>query len=550
MKTLKFLLSASALMVLMVQASWAQRMVFSTETGKIGIVAVSFSDVKDNKMDVNLVVTWVDPELKPLTDRLSVIGFDPRGIEFSSNLVRYLPIANTDIFAFNSTFTFRVELDERFPGGDINLKFPFFYAPTLPLAMVPASRIPFSFTRPRAYLATAKVDKSKLVDKTPPLLAIVTPEGVSQGLKPIIESETVRIKLNASDFFGVEKVTINNIVAQKLSDSLYVADIMLRFGFESPITVIAQDVSGLRTTTNFAIESRRPVAPVVAAQTANQPGATAPENQEQPRELSPLEIDIPDIGITFPHRFALIIGNEDYSTYQRGLRTESDVEFAIRDAETFKLYAKKVLGIPEANIILHTNATAIEMSRALNQINAIAKITEGKAEIFVMYAGHGFPDEKTQEPYLIPVDVSGSDLKFAIKLSDLYAKLTEHPTKRVTVFIDACFSGGGREQGLLAARAVKVRPRENPLQGNLIVFAAASGDQSALPWKEMNHGMFTYHVLNKLKETKGELTYGELSDYLRINVATRSVLVNQKEQNPQTNISPAVRENWRNWTMR
>jgi WD40 repeat protein len=285
--------------------------------------------------------------------------------------------------------------------------------------------------------------------------------------------------------------------------------------------------------------------PMLAATTQAQ-SAISPK----PTLKSDVDIDIPKSASKKPNRYALIIGNEDYSSYQRGLKTESNVEFAVSDAESFRNYATNIMGVPEENVILRTNATAMEMHRAISQINTIIKIGEGNSEVFVMYAGHGFPDEKTQEPYLIPVDVSGADLQFAIKLTDFYAKLTEHPSKRVTVFLDACFSGGGREQGLIAARGVKLRPRENVLKGNLVVFAATSGDQSALPWKEKNHGMFTYHLLQKLKETKGDITYQELSDYLKHNVATRSVLVNQKEQNPQTNISSDVVDTWGNWRLK
>lgn len=291
--------------------------------------------------------------------------------------------------------------------------------------------------------------------------------------------------------------------------------------------------------------------PMLAITPRNTPSISSQpvaEVQAQPSlALSDVDVDIPLIGKPDPNRYALIIGNEDYSSYQKGLKTEANVEFAVHDAEVFKDYALKILRIPKDNIIFRANATAMEMHRVLSMINTIAKINEGRAEIFVMYAGHGFPDEKTQEPYLIPVDVSGADLQFAIKLSEFYGKLTEHPTKRVTVFLDACFSGGGRDQGLIAARGVRVRPKENALCGNLVVFAATSGDQSALPWRDKGHGMFTYHLLQKLKETKGEISYGDLSEFLRTTVGTRSVIINQKEQNPQTNVSGDVVETWTSW---
>lgn len=259
-----------------------------------------------------------------------------------------------------------------------------------------------------------------------------------------------------------------------------------------------------------------------------------------------IEVDmIQDLGIQpNPYRYALIIGNEDYSSFQLGLKTESNVDFARRDAETFKKYARYVLGVPEENIIFLTDARAIQMHRAINKINMIANITKGKSEIFFYYAGHGFPDEKTKEPYIMPVDVSGSDLEFALSLNEVYKKLTEHPTKRVTVFLDACFSGGARNQGLIAARGVKIQPKENIFKGNMVVFSASSGDQSSLPYKEKQHGMFTYHLLKKLQETKGNITYRELSEYLKENVAVKSIMVNNKEQIPETNVSVDIENTW------
>jgi hypothetical protein len=272
-----------------------------------------------------------------------------------------------------------------------------------------------------------------------------------------------------------------------------------------------------------------------------------PEISEAQEMVSDIDQNIPEISKKFPYRFALIIGNEDYSSYQLSLAEEVDVEFARNDARAFRNYAEKTLGIPERNIVFLTDATRGQMSQAISKMNLLAKNAFGKAEIFFYYAGHGLPNEVTQEPYLIPVDVSGKDIESAIKLKDVYAKLTEYSSKRVTVFLDACFSGGARSQGLMAARGVKIEPKEGGLEGNLIVFSASKGIQSALPYREKYHGFFTYYLLKKFQETRGELSYKELADYLKEKVGLESVLLNDKEQNPQVNVSPTVKNDWTNW---
>ncbi len=251
-----------------------------------------------------------------------------------------------------------------------------------------------------------------------------------------------------------------------------------------------------------------------------------------------------------PYRFALIIGNEDYSSYQTGLNAESNVDFAKKDAQEFKQLCIKSLNVQEENIIYLEDARFTEMMKSLKKINGILNVTQGKAEVFVFYAGHGFPDENTKEPYLVPVDGSGTDLDITgIKLTYFYEMLTTYPAQRITVFLDACFSGGARNQGLVAARGVKVIPKATPdaVKKNLVVFTASSGNQTSLPYKEKQHGLFTYFLINKLSETKGNITYAELSNYLKEQISIKSVLINSKQQDPQTNVSPEVEAVWQLW---
>jgi WD40 repeat protein len=249
------------------------------------------------------------------------------------------------------------------------------------------------------------------------------------------------------------------------------------------------------------------------------------------------------------NRFAVIIGNEDYSSYQTGLEKEANVEFAINDAQSFMEYAKKFLNVPEENIVFKTNARYMEMNNAMKKIGMITK-TNAEAEIIFYYAGHGLPDEKTKEPYLVPVDVSSADLEYAIPLKGLYAKLTENPTKRITVFLDACFSGGARNVGLVQARAVKVKPKEEILSSNLVVITSSSNEQSSLPYKAKGHGIFTYFLLKKIEETKGNVKYKDLFEYVQKQVSTQSIIVNSKDQVPQCNISPTITDKWQDWNLK
>ena len=265
---------------------------------------------------------------------------------------------------------------------------------------------------------------------------------------------------------------------------------------------------------------------------------------------SDVDRNIPNNPGSNPQRFALVIGNEDYHKYQKGISTEMNVEYARNDATILKEYLVKTLGFPERNVYLLLDATAGEMNQKLDLISKLVAKAGDDAELVFYYAGHGLPHEVTHIPFLIPVDVSGSNLNPAIKLSDVYQKLGASGASRVTIFLDACFTGGGRASGLLAARSVRIKPSAGDLSGNTIVFTATSGEQSALPYSKEKHGMFTYYLLKKVQETGGDITYGDLADYLIKTVSSESLHVNEKEQDPEVRVSFEVKDEWRGFGMK
>ena len=62
--------------------------------------------------------------------------------------------------------------------------------------------------------------------------------------------------------------------------------------------------------------------------------------------------------------------------------------------------------------------------------------------------------------------------------------------------------------------------------------------------------MFTYYLLKKLRDTKGDCTLGELGTYICDEVAKQAVVTNGKEQTPVILTSDGVQDDWRNMKLR
>ena len=239
---------------------------------------------------------------------------------------------------------------------------------------------------------------------------------------------------------------------------------------------------------------------------------------------SDVDTNIPSSGIVNDKTFAVIIANEKYQSV-------TEVDYAENDGNMFREYCHKTLGVPEKNIHFVPNATLVNMWAQVDWLESIAKAYDGDASLIFYYAGHGIPDEGTRDAYLLPVDGSGSNVKTGYKLSELYSSLSKFPTRQTVVLLDACFSGAERTGDMLvAARGVALKSKKEVPKGNLIVFSAASGDETT--YHDEGHGLFTYFLLKKLKETKGDVSLGDLAAYVQEQVYRHSVIENSKSQTP------------------
>ena len=260
--------------------------------------------------------------------------------------------------------------------------------------------------------------------------------------------------------------------------------------------------------------------------------------------LDPIDVNLPKATEPRDNTFAVIIGNEDY-------KYVAAVPFAARDAAIFAKYCRVTLGLPDDNIRLYTNATYGDILDAIDDIKTISEVYNGDIRVIFYYAGHGVPDEATRNAYLLPVDARSQQLKTCYPIEKLYAELGSLKAHSVTLLLDACFSGSQRGEGMLmSARGVALKPRTDEPKGNMVAISAATGEETAYPYAEKRHGMFTYYLLSKLQESGGDVTLGELCDYITTKVSQQSVKVNRKQQTPTVMPSPEIETSWRTLPLR
>lgn len=273
-------------------------------------------------------------------------------------------------------------------------------------------------------------------------------------------------------------------------------------------------------------------------ETTPQPTKQASQNLIAREELDLVDSDIPEGNRVSKNTFAIIIANEDY-------QEEVKVDYARNDGEVFKNYCHKTLGLPEKNIHYAANATLAKLFGELDWLRQVCEAYKGEANVIFYYAGHGIPDEMSGSAYLLPIDGNSRLLRTCFSMVELYDILGSLPCKKVTVLMDACFSGAKRSGGMMtSARGIAIKAKVGLPKGKMIVLSAAQGDETAYKFEEAKHGLFTYFLLKKLKASKGNVTLGELSRYLKEEVGRFSIVENGKSQTPSIQTSDKISATW------
>ncbi|MCX5790218.1 MAG: caspase family protein [Elusimicrobia bacterium] len=264
----------------------------------------------------------------------------------------------------------------------------------------------------------------------------------------------------------------------------------------------------------------------IAAEPPAAAGAAAPA----PRKEAPVsDVDKPSYKLAErPGDYAIVVGIGKYSDIPEAMFAERDAE-AVRD----HLIAE---GFPSRNVVFLSGERAGYKGIEKFVETWLPKNVGQDGRVFFYFSGHGAPDPKTGQAYLIPYDGDPNYLEnTGYPLGRLYAKLSALKAKEVIVALDSCFSGaGGRSVMAKGARPLVTKVDAMPAQKNLTVFAAASADQITSTLDDQGHGTFTYYFLKGLggnaKDASGRVTAQALYDYLKPKVQDAARRQNREQE--------------------
>ncbi|MDP2681544.1 MAG: ankyrin repeat domain-containing protein [Deltaproteobacteria bacterium] len=196
---------------------------------------------------------------------------------------------------------------------------------------------------------------------------------------------------------------------------------------------------------------------------------------------------------------AVIIGIEGYQGIPKS-------DYSYDDANLVGDYAK-AMGFKPRNIelLLEERATKSAIEKIIK--TWLPNKAKPDSRVFIYYSGHGAPEPKTGDAYIVPFDGDPNYLSdTGYPLKSLYDSLGKLQVAEVTVVLDACFSGaGGRSVLAKGSRPLVMMADVSVLSSNMAVLSATQGTQISTSSTEKGHGVFTYYFLKALKDGKKRL---------------------------------------------
>ncbi len=229
---------------------------------------------------------------------------------------------------------------------------------------------------------------------------------------------------------------------------------------------------------------------------------------------------------------AVVVGVNQYTKLDNG----SNLAGCVPDAKSVQATLKK-MGFT-VKLLTDSHATRQGIIDALKAARSSVK----KSDRFVFYfAGHGTHDT-AYKCFLLASDAEETNYTYTLSKEDLDKYISDIPTNKRTVLLDACHAEGlFRSKGLVAFRSryhqlrvarntPKTLPHVNETDNNDEIvasefcgFAACLRRQPAgeIDFGDTTHGVFTYYLTEELDKNGKEATWDDVVTHVTSGVATK-----------------------------
>lgn len=259
-------------------------------------------------------------------------------------------------------------------------------------------------------------------------------------------------------------------------------------------------------------------------------------------------------------KWALVVGIGQYQF--KGIRS---LKYTAKDARDFAdLLTDPNYGrFKPSNVTLLTDTQATT-SRIKSEIERIRVSAQPEDLVVIYISTHGSPRDLSWKDvnYIVTYDTNPEHLwATSLPMVDVIKDAAQMiRAQRMAIFLDTCFSGAATQAGtflggatVLASTSQSGRTdgskgiefvgvskdllRQSSLELGRVIISASQPDESSWESAQLQNGIFTYYLIDALKQKNGKLPISEVFAYLRDQVS-RQVLKEKKPSSQRPMMEP------------
>ncbi|MCX5815311.1 MAG: caspase family protein [Proteobacteria bacterium] len=349
--------------------------------------------------------------------------------------------------------------------------------------------------------------------------------GVARDIVATIESQNKEIVL-----FGENQFKIGSISPGASSKANFTINVTRRYSGSNTLPIFfrideKQERFSVKPNIELVINEEAPEIKIVKIEAKETPLPIIKTETDQ-TNINVVPKFTKDEKVFGPNDVAVVIGIEQYR------KNLPKSEYSYNDAKLIKNYLE-AMGFSPRNTeyLLNENATRTDIQKTIERW--LPNRSKKESKVFIYYSGHGAPDPKTGEAYIVPYDGDPeyiSDTGYSLK--KLYENLRKLEVNEIIVALDTCFSGmGGRSVLAKGVRPAVITLKTNAPPQNTVVLSATQGEQISTSSPDKEHGLFTYYFLKAIKE--GKKSIPDVYEYIKPRVEDEAKRLNVSQ-------SPAI----------